>query len=222
MPIHAEAFGDFAMFLTQSFPVDVNLNIGPRNRQVIDFSDYNYPLNILLVFMNSASSSRVNYQGFDIPYTSCINEVVMRIPNEDLHKSLQLVVIFYETPSFKGSNVTDVLIPLLIKNVSFTKYHTNYPHDGYIAMLQVMKLTRKLSHEVLLDSVAWCANNLLSIGQYLAVNLFSPFHAQAMVEEDATRAGGLYLKIKNTLMHHNERLIGELSQHKSFACLMNF
>ena len=129
-----------------------------------------------------------------------------------------LIVVFYETRSLK-KNTTAVLSPMHIKNTSFVNIEYRKKHN-YIAMLQVRKLTRGVSHQVVMENVSWCQNDLTSYESVTEYSL-NPFHAENMPQDESVQNGHLLLKFKNVLMHHN--LFSEnRSLQRSLNCLMCF
>ena len=129
-------YNDFVLFLTQSFIVNVKLNIGPS----IYMHD-NRIFTSKVVFVNSDTASHVSFQGYNQPYTLCAS-------NESSATSMWLKVLFYETSGFK-SKVRDILHPMRIHDTAFTRY------------LAIKKLTARsaISHQVTLSNVSWCDNS---------------------------------------------------------------
>ena len=145
--VRVDWFSDFALFLTQSFLVNVNLYLRTSLAKV--------------VFVNSDTASQVSFQGYNLPYNFCANSA----NTEGLQISLG--VLFYETPGFT-SNLTDILHPMRIYNTAFTAYQV---HDD---ILTIKKLTGKLSHRVSLHNVSWCHNHNAFPAQLVVINLAKP------------------------------------------------
>ena len=185
-------YGDLVLFLTQSFVVNVTLNIGPYN--VSD--DAGSSMGVVICFINSAANSHVILKGYDLPYDTCLkqgNTIPSNIP------SLELAVIFYETQNFNPAN-TNVLTSLLIRDTAFVSRSRSVARrsrsgltDGLDAIVQITKLTRKLSHKVLLENVSWCYNDLFGgLPTLLADNSIGD-----------SFQGKLHLKLTNIFMQNN-------------------
>ena len=61
----AAMYSDFALYLVQqNFDVDVFLNIGPQNEPFLSYNPQKQPpLSILIMFVNSVTTSHVTFQG---------------------------------------------------------------------------------------------------------------------------------------------------------------
>ena len=182
--VRVDSYGDFILFLTQSFVVNVDLYISA-------------PV-VKVVFVNSDTASRVNFQGYDRPYKVCANS---NISENSTFFSINLQVLFYETSDFV-SNVTDILHPMRIHDTAFT---VALP---LINVLNVQKLTGKLSHQVSLHNVSWCTFFLE--GYLLAQNLAKP-----CIEP----VGDLYLSLKNIVI---SGMYTDDTSIKTSQCLMCF
>ena len=182
--VRVDSYGDFILFLTQSFVVNIDLYISSLYMKV--------------VFVNSDTASRVNFQGYDHPYKLCANS---NISEKSTFFPMNLQVLFYETSDFV-SNVTDILHPMMIHDTAFT-----VPLHWY-TILEIKKLTGKLSHKVLLQNVSWCT--LYLTGYLVAQNLAKP-----CIEP----VGDLHLGLENIVIS------GMNTDHtsiKSSVCLMCF
>ena len=91
-------FGDFILFLTQSFLVNVDVDI-------------NAPLS-KVVFVNSDTASQVSFQGYNLRYKHFADS-----NGSEIRNFMLLYVLFYETSSFI-SNVTDILHPMRIHDTA--------------------------------------------------------------------------------------------------------
>lgn len=206
---------DFTLFTTQQhFDVFANLNIGHHNESK------QYPTGVLIGFVNSITSSRISFQGYNLQYLCCAAEDNPVLP------SLQLLIVFFETSSFLNRS-EDVLSPLVIKNTSFSQHFSLPNSDGLensgFAILRIIKFTGKLSHEIVFRDVAWCKNDL---AEYYAHSLkfyyMYAFHAQNMFQAvSSSLYGHLYLNFNNVIMHHNTFSADE-SLHRSTHVLMSF
>ena len=208
---------DFLLFLTQSFVVNVSLNIGPHNISALSKYGYKTATVANVVFVNSDSASQVSFQGFDLPYQRCVQDgnVTAIPPGDSKLGALQLYILFHETPGFT-SDVTDILQPMLIHYTAFTKH---YREPNY--MLRVMKLTGKLSHRVTLRNVSWCDNDVGPYGGPYTINQeYSTLVAQNLAKESLDVAGELYLSIEDVLMRRNYFV--DDSRFKTLQCLMCF
>ena len=211
-------FGDFVLFLTQPFVVNVDLNIGPHNVSTSGFYPISkWPTMTNVVFVNSDTASHVSFQGLEIPHQLCHN-VNSSGPSQatDL-RPLQLAVIFYETPGFTSTvEGNDTLYPMEIHNTAFTQHLL----DSTSFMLNIVKLSGTLSHQVSLKNVSWCYN----IMAYSAKDSLPAFSVANVFKESQSTpraaSGELYLSLNNIVMHHNLNT-GEL-RHKTFKCLMCF
>ena len=184
--VRVDSYGDFILFLTQSFVVNVDL--------------YIYSLFMKVVFVNSDTASRVNFQGYDHPYKLCANS---SFSEKSTFFPMNLQVLFYETSDFV-SNVTDILHPMRIHDTAFT-----VPLHWY-SILEIQKFTRKVSHKVSLHNVSWCT--LYLTGYLVAQNLAKP-----CIEP----VGDLYLGLKNIVISGMNSYTDHTSI-KSSVCLMCF
>ena len=165
-----------------------------------------------IVFVNSNTTSHVEFQRLNSPYKYCMRDNQSDTQaNED--RNLKLDVIFYETPSF-ASEISDITSPLLINDTSFSNYNTDC--DLNVAIVQIIKLTGKLSHEVTFHNVAWCDNDLATTYQSIK-DTMSPLYIQNMA---SSQVGRLLVKFHHVSMQHNN--IADEPQHKIFDCLVCF
>ena len=179
--VRVDYYSDFFLFLTQSFLVNVNLNIGSPKHFLGTLAT--------VAFVNSDTASQVSFQEYDRPYKLCANPD----SNENGH-DLVLKVLFYETSDFT-SNVKDILHPMWIHNATFTSF-VKYMVNGNILVIQ--KLTGKLSHKVSLDNVSWC-----DMGNRNDVDFTALFLAQNLATPSNKTVGELYLSLNNVLAKSN-------------------
>ena len=144
----------FAVYLTQQkFNLTVNITLTPTCKQPDDHCIIH---TALIFFINSVTDSLVTFQGY--PFDFCTNDTRMPQCNGTMTLTA-LEVLFYETPSFKIS-FEGTTSPLLIKDTSFlmTEHVGSFPVYHENAVLLVSKITRKISHEIVMEHVSWCKN----------------------------------------------------------------
>ena len=191
----------FSVYLTQQkFNVTVNTTLTPTCKPPPpDKYDDVFLNTALILFVNSVTDSLVTFQGN--PYDVCTNETRMPQCNGNVI-STELEVFFYETPSFNPS-FEGTTSPLLIKDTSFLM--TGHEKFGYIlfAVLEIYKITQKISHEIVMENVSWCRNykgwydgHSISYFRYL-------FLAQAELHASNMK-GNLILNLHNIFMLNNE------------------
>lgn len=212
MPID-DVFSVFGLYLTQqSFDVDVVLNIDTQNKSASQSTE---PMSLIIMFVNSVTKSLVTFRGMKAPYQVCLDlDKQYAVPT---YRSMVLIVIFHETQSLRKRATGDVTNPMVIKNTSFINLHNEHSDElekNLVAMLQILKLAGELSHEVVMENVAWCQNDFVTP---LRQPMY-PFHAENQFT-DKIQNGHLYLKFSNVKMHHNN-LAGDQFVHKSSNCLM--
>lgn len=161
---------DFALYTAQQdFKVNVDVNVHPMLYKDSDFNFFNCAqscgLNAIIMFINSVTDSHVTFQGYS--YEFCSDQASTPHHHSDqFYRSIQLDVVFYETPSFNGSAVGSRMSPLTIQNTSFSFYMgssissfgTFYDGNG---ILRVLQFSKKLAYEVAIENVAWCNNSFL-------------------------------------------------------------
>ena len=199
--------GDFILFLTQPFLVNVNLNIGPPS----DAQDVKTAVKV--VFVDSDTASQVSFQGYNLPYKLCVSN------SRDSSKfmPLYLQVLFYETPDFV-SNMADVLHPMWIHDTAF-KNTLGVEYD--VLVITKILCTGRLNHIVSLDNVSWCDNHfhLQRHSLLLAQNSAKLYTAKLSDYLNET-AGGLRLSLNNILAH---TYVGNTDTFiQTSACLMCF
>jgi hypothetical protein len=174
---------DFALYIAQQdFKVDVDITL-------LIF-DPNIDLDAVIMFVNSVSDSHVTIHGQ--PGKLFSNS--FHHPSNQTYTSLQLDVIFYETPSFNGSAVRNSkTTTVLIQNILFSPYVMIDNHIEGRDTLRVLQFTQKLSYQVGIEEVVWFYNSLLNI---LHVKLL---HAQSF-----SRYGEkvMHLKMTNVSAQH--------------------
>lgn len=207
----ASLYSDFALYLTQqNFDVGAVLNVwGPSNKTA-ESNGIVQPMRVILMFVNSVTASHVTFEGLGVPYQLCLESK----KNYTLPTSCVLHVIFYETDNTILASDDKVFHPLTIKNTSFIDVSDYFQHD-LIAMLQISKLTGKLSHQVTVENIAWCENDLTYLNYPTRYSLF-PFHAQNFF---FSQSGNLLVRLSGVLMHHN-LFNSHLSSHTSSNCLL--
>ena len=187
----------FSVYLTQQkFNVTVNTTLTPTCKPPHD-NVYDVFLNTaLILFVNSVTDSLVTFQGN--PYDFCRNETRMPQCNGNVI-STELDVLFYETPSFNPS-FEGTTSPLLIKDTSFLM--TRNEKLDYIflySVLQISKITQKISHEIVMENVSWCKNYIAWYDDS-GTSFRYLFHAQAA----SNMKGNLILNMHNIFMLNNE------------------
>lgn len=200
-------FSFFGLYLTQqSYDVCVVLNIETQNKSSTYSTE---PMSLIILFVNSATKSLVTFRGMRAP---CLN-LDKTVP---AYRSMVLIVIFHETQSLQNRVIGDVVMsPMVIKNTSFRNEHSDELEKNLVAMLQIVKLTGKLSHEIVMEIFLWCQNDFVTP---LRQPMY-PFHAENQFNDKMPKNGQLHLKFSNVKMHHNN-LAGYQSVHKSSHCLM--
>ena len=145
----------FSVYLTQQkFKVTVNTTVTPTCKQPPD--EY-FTNTALILFVNSITDSLVTFQGY--PFDFCMNDTQMPQCNGTITLTA-LEVLFYETPSFNTS-FEGTTSPLLIKDTSFLMTFiddSSFPEHPENAVLLISKITQKISHEIVMESVSWCKN----------------------------------------------------------------
>ena len=135
----------FGLYLTQQYFV-VNAEVDIYNIRSSDIV-YN-PTNVLVLFINSFTESQVIFQ-------NSWNEVCDNLNRLLAYPSINptgLDIVFYESPTLQTASSV-MISPITVRNVAFAGYRDTY---GSNAELNILKVSRKLSHEVLLENVSWC------------------------------------------------------------------
>ena len=166
----------FALYLTQqNFDVNVSVNISSLR------PDW-YTVYVILAFINSVTQSKVVFQSK--PSELCEHEFHPK-PDSDVGLNpVSVDVVFYETPIFHRSSST-IFSPITVQNVAF--------FGSLESQLSIRKITKMLSHEVVLANLSWCHAKLLTLDSLL--------HAQNSNLEKGN--GEIHLKIVNISMHDN-------------------
>lgn len=197
---------DFALYVTQKdFEVKVDITLHPM---LYHNSSFNYfdcqggcGVNAIVLFVNNVTGSHVTFQGY--PYGFCTDK--SSIPyhsSSQFYRSIQLDVVFYETPSFSGPAGGKIITPLLILNTSFAFYmgssSSTVDHHGS-DILRVLQFSRKLSYQVLIENVAWCNNSVF----FIPFSMPKWFHLLLAQSYSQDIAPQLYLKMTNLYARHN-------------------
>ena len=190
----------FAVYLTQQkFNVTVNITVTPTCKPPY----YSYITNTaLILFVNSVTDSLVTFRGY--PFDFCMNDARMPQCNGTITLTA-LEVLFYETPSFNTS-LEGITSPLLIKDTSFLMilHGVPWPIDyKSVAVLLISKLTPKISHEIVMENVSWCNNEIEDL-LVTALYTYSLFLAQAV--HASNMKGNLILKLHNIFMLKNKKI----------------
>ena len=194
-----DLYSDFILFLTQSFSVNVDLNVGPSSDMPA------MKTAVKVVFVNSNTASLVRFQGYNLPYKLCADSI---ISDSSKFMPLYLKVLFYETPDFNIRDSVYALRQMWIHDTAFM-YNNAVDYD----VLVLAKVMGRLSHHVSLDNVSWCDNRyrFLHHSLLLAQNTANPF---------LKTSGRLQLNLNIFLAHnyvgHTDTFI-QIS-----ACLMCF
>ena len=211
LPVHP--FADFSMLLTQSFAVNVSLAIGHPVWHV------SFPVSVLIASINSIGSSWVSFEGYNLPYQICSTHK----DSSNQVGPLTLSIVFFETPSFRSLSSKTPTPSLVIRNTAFTGISDFYGMmvvDSHtVAMLQIEKLTKKLSHQVRLENISWCYNELTSTASEHHLN-DHPFPLLNVRHSSPFEESQLHLNMKNLLAHHNQ--IDDDYILKSDSCLVCF
>ena len=129
----------------------------------------------LILFINSITESHVKFQGTPI---SCCDEK-NNLPDA-VCAGTQLNIVFYESQSFNGS-VDHEIKALDVSDTSFV-FHTNHDNtiDNPFTLLQIIKLSGKTSHNIVIRNVSWCLKNK----DYIGPKIFapSPYLFQALMK----------------------------------------
>ena len=186
-----DVLGDFVLFLTQSFlEVNVDLCIGPPD-SLANLGKYSV---VKVVFVNSVTTSRVSFQGYDQPCKLCASENSKLIP-------MSLHVLFYERPGF-SSDAPGIFHPMWIHDTAFG--------PSCNATLVFRKLRGVKSHRVSLQNVSFYSNSALSFIPLLL--------AQNMAQREPFNQ--LYLSLSNiTALSVNE---ADAFSIQTTACLLCF
>jgi hypothetical protein len=176
---------DFALYITQQdFKVDVGITV----HSIDDYTMFG--LAAVIMFVNSVTDSHVTFQGHS--YQVCSEP-----------SSLQLDVVFYESPSFNSSVVKNRITPVLIKNTSFALLYEkdSFLNDGF---LRVLQFTRDLSYQVAIEQVAWCNNSIFNPFGFNSAGSewVKLLHAQSY-SQDASHPQVLHLKLTNVFAQYN-------------------
>lgn len=223
---------DFAVYIAQQgFKVNVDITVHPMlYYQDTDYCERRCGLNAIIMFINSVTDSHVTFQGY--PYEFCTDKGYIPYPpsNNQFYRSMQLDVIFYETPSFNGSAIGNRMMPLSIQNTSFAFYMGNsvYDYDGMNNhILRVLDFSRKLSYQVAIENVAWCNNSIFFI-PFSIPKWFHLLHAKSFFP--GRRDQALRLKMNNVYAQHNiyggadplrQRNSDSLVQFVNIACTVS-
>jgi transcription initiation factor TFIID subunit 2/histone acetyltransferase MYST3 len=162
---------DFALYIAQQdFKVDVDITFRPM-------SDFGFAsgMSAIIMFVNSVSDSHVTINGHQYPeylgspYETCDSYVTPQgYRDPENHKpldgsctSLQLDVIFYESPSFNGSAVRNSrMTTVMIRNILFRRIDNEFHHINGRDTLSVLQFTHKLSYQVEIKEVVWFYNSI--------------------------------------------------------------
>ena len=197
---------DFALYITQQdFKVNVNITVHPMlfiyNIASI-CGEWCGTSNVIIMFVNSISDSHVTFQGY--PYEFCSDQTsIPPLPGYHSYRSMQLDVVFYETPSFNGSVAVKTMAPLSIQNTSFAFYARTESMFFWVFyastdILRVLQFSKELSYEVTLDNIAWCNN---SIFFDYSSDVDKSWHH--LLNAHSFFLDGLHLKMNNVYMQHN-------------------
>ena len=188
--------GGFGLYLTQQlFDVNVYLDIDSRQGH----SQYD-PSYVLVLFVNSVTKSQVIFQ-------SNTNEMCDTSVSNPLLNPIGLNILFYETSSLHVQHsIPPLFSPVIVRNVAFSGFQNIIPLNEQISnlafsggdytanenlILNIWKISRKLSHQVILENVSWCF--MSAIGQLL--------YAHGSDTDQESGAGVIHLKMSNLSMH---------------------
>ena len=171
---------DFSFYLAQqAFQVVANIFLDPM--LCVDGDSGNS--HAIIMFVNNVYNSHIIIQGY--PLDICFNDLYFPA------RSLQLDIIFYET-TFSGSR-GNKRNSLTIKKTAFTYYGYDTTHD-HGDILRIMQFSKTLSHQVSLETIAWCSNSIYH---------FYDFAYFRLLYASNYRLSKLYLKTKNIYAHNN-------------------
>ena len=190
-----------ALVLTQqNFNANVDISIPPQSMPSSHVS-------ALVVFVNGVTSSLVSFQGLSYDYC--------RKPRS--YYQLSLSVLYYETPDFNTTfNESNVIKSLIIKDTSFflNLYNDRTVDPGFLALLQVIKISGKLSHQIAMENISWCSvylPNLDCVTYQLYSTRLYLFHVQTFKEA----LGNLHMNMVNVHMSKSYRDTSPLSASSS-------
>ena len=164
----------FGLYLTQQYFV-VNAEVDIYDIRSSDIV-YN-PTNVLVLFINSITESQVIFQ-------NSWNEVCDNLNRLLAYPSINptgLDIVFYESPTLQTASSV-MISPITVRNVAFAGYRDTY---GSNAEINILKVSGKLSHEVLLENVPWC----------LTWSLMPLVHAQNLFTAEKPGHGVIRLNI---------------------------
>ena len=168
----------FGLYLTQQHFV-VNAKVDIDNQR--ESKDAVYPTNFLVLFINSVTRSHVVLQS---DFNGSCDEL-SELSDFPLLNPTGLDIVFYESPTVQTSS-SPIISPITVRNVAFAGYQDIY---GSNTVLNILKVSRKLSHQVLLENVSWC----------LVWSLMTLLHAeQNSVTGAETGHGVLHLNMVNS------------------------
>ena len=157
----------FGLYLTQQ---DFDVNV------IVDITSED-SVGVLILFVNSITQSQVTFQ-------SNSNELCDNLNRSSLNPT-SLDIMFYERPTFQDF-APGIFSPMIVQNAAFTGFGAN-TYGG--SKLKILKTTRTLSHQVLLENLSWCLTGSLS----------TLLHAQSLNLDNKT--GVLQLVMVNISMH---------------------
>ena len=186
----------FALMITQQrFNAIVDIRIVP-----IAVFGFSFSISGLIFFVNSITDSRVTLQGLYSNY--CIDEHF----TSD-YRSLTLSVMFYEIPLFDTS-VNRTIESLIIRNTSFVLYlkQDRIQDFGFSAALRIIKITEKISHQIVLSNVSWCTRHTQdsSNDEYkYKIKSILPYllHIQTLSKDESCNNADLHVDMINVNMH---------------------
>ena len=207
----------FSVYLTQQkFNVTVNTTLTPTCKPPPDKYDDVFLNTAFILFVNSVTDSLVTFQGN--LYDFCTNDTRMPQCNGNVI-STSLEVLFYETPSFNPS-FEGTTSPLLIKDTSFLMTGHEKFHYILYAVLQISKITQKISHEIVMENVSWCRNYKGLYNGYS--HLYFRYLLRAQAELHASNMkGNLILNLHNIFILNNNEYYDSIPR-QTYGGLMYF
>ena len=145
------------------------------------------------------TNSHVTFQGY--PYEFCTDETSIPYHPPDLtYRSMQLDVVFYETPLYNGSVVGNIMSPLLIQNTSFMNYAGGFgnTYEGS-DIFRILQFSRNLIYQVTIENVAWCHNTIFFAQVIHHIKWFHLLYTKSLVHLNQK----LHLKVNNVHVQHN-------------------
>ena len=221
--------GDFSLFLAQQeFNVNADITVlpmSPNSNNMLDcIKSSSCNSKVVILFVNSVTDSRVIFQGY--PYQFCTDVSSLPVPYPN-YRSIQLDVFFYETPLFSGSAMFSGGLdsPLVIRNTSFIGFYGglgNGMPNGGDNLLRILDFSRKLTHEVQIENVAWCKNTVRTIPNWNPSKLSRLLYSRTIFQGTTFDFPMLNLKMSDLYVEHNTYSSNDQLRQLGTDSLMQF